>query len=70
MNSIKIKKEEYFENDLNTMRGVLEEKTRGAYERAFGELKKKNTLAFSSLSFRTSKKKLVLADCFCFCLCL
>ena len=28
MNSIKIKKEEYFENDLNTMRGVLEEKSK------------------------------------------
>ena len=42
MNSIKIKKEEYFENDLNTMRGVLEEKNKRAYERAFGELKKKH----------------------------
>ena len=28
MNSMKIKKEEYFENYLNTMRGVLEEKNK------------------------------------------
>ena len=36
MNNITIKKEDHFENDLNTMRGVLErKKTRGASERAF-----------------------------------
>ena len=42
MNSIKIKKEEYFENDLNTMIGVLKEKNKRGIRRAFGEVKKKH----------------------------
>ena len=63
------KKEEYFENDLNTMRGVLKEKNkRGIWKSLWRS--EKNTLAFSSLSFTISKKKHVLDDFLCFCLCL